>query len=131
MNILHWHIVDLQSFPYESQVLPELSFLGSYTPLHVYTIHEIKDIIEFARLRGKFYQREETSKSSSRSPSCSRVRHSRSYRRLGTRRWPEILDSLLPQWRARRKPRANQPHLPRKLRSHAKTIHRSQRSISR
>ncbi|CAG5113336.1 Oidioi.mRNA.OKI2018_I69.chr2.g7447.t1.cds [Oikopleura dioica] len=52
MNILHWHIVDLQSFPYESQVLPELSFLGSYTPLHVYTIHEIKDIIEFARLRG-------------------------------------------------------------------------------
>lgn len=40
-NTFHWHIVDLESFPYKSHVFPEL-IKGAYTPRHVYTIKAIK-----------------------------------------------------------------------------------------
>ena len=53
LNVLHWHIVDLDSFPYQSEVLPNLSKEGSYTPFnHVYSLNDIKHVVEFARLRG-------------------------------------------------------------------------------
>jgi len=53
LNVLHWHIVDLDSFPYQSAVLPELSGKGSYTPFnHVYSMNDVKEIVEFGRLRG-------------------------------------------------------------------------------
>ena len=45
--------VELESFPYESKALPELSNLGAYSKFnHVYSASVITDLIEYARYRG-------------------------------------------------------------------------------
>ncbi len=52
MNVFHFHIVDDQSFPYESRNYPELSDKGAYNKQDIYSQEDIADLIEFARERG-------------------------------------------------------------------------------
>ena len=52
LNVFHFHIVDDQSFPYESRTYPELSAAGAYNQAHVYSQDDIAALIEFARQRG-------------------------------------------------------------------------------
>ncbi|KER27742.1 hypothetical protein T265_05296 [Opisthorchis viverrini] len=53
MNVLHWHIVDDQSFPFVSCKFPNLSAKGSYDPVHyVYSRDDVSRILDYARRRG-------------------------------------------------------------------------------
>lgn len=52
MNVLHWHITDSQSWPFESAVFPELSRAGSYCKECVYRVSDIRHIVAQAALRG-------------------------------------------------------------------------------
>lgn len=54
MNVLHWHLVDDNSFPYQSKVYPELSAKGSWlnNPNHIYNHDQIRKIIDYAKDRG-------------------------------------------------------------------------------
>eukprot|EP01113_Clastostelium_recurvatum_P013610 TRINITY_DN1724_c0_g1_i3.p1 TRINITY_DN1724_c0_g1~~TRINITY_DN1724_c0_g1_i3.p1 ORF type:complete len:531 (+),score=117.02 TRINITY_DN1724_c0_g1_i3:2207-3799(+) len=51
MNVLHWHIVDAQSFPMQSAAYP-LLWKGAWSPSERYTTQDVKDVVEYARLRG-------------------------------------------------------------------------------
>lgn len=52
LNIFHWHITDSHSFPLVVAKHPELHRLGAYRPEKIYTPEAIREIVEFARIRG-------------------------------------------------------------------------------
>lgn len=52
LNRFHWHISDSQSFPYVSKAYPQLAQYGAYSSREIYTADDIKEIAEFARVRG-------------------------------------------------------------------------------
>lgn len=52
LNRFHWHITDSQSFPFQSKHYPELAKYGAYSSHEIYTPEDVKEIAEFARVRG-------------------------------------------------------------------------------
>lgn len=48
LNVLHWHLVDEQFFPYQMETYPEISEKGSYGRRRVYTTEDIKRVIDEA-----------------------------------------------------------------------------------
>lgn len=52
LNRFHWHITDSQSFPFLSKYYPQLAEHGAYSNKEIYTRDDIKEITDFARVRG-------------------------------------------------------------------------------
>ncbi|RAL51230.1 hypothetical protein DM860_010732 [Cuscuta australis] len=51
LNVLHWHIIDEESFPLEVPTYPNL-WKGAYTKMERYTVEDASDIVHFAKMRG-------------------------------------------------------------------------------
>lgn len=51
LNVLHWHILDEQSFPLEVPSYPDL-WKGAYTKWERYTVEDAYEIVDFAKRRG-------------------------------------------------------------------------------
>ena len=51
MNVLHWHLTDAQSTPFDSARFPLLK-RGAFTPRHTYTPGDLRTVVEYARERG-------------------------------------------------------------------------------
>ncbi|GAB2216073.1 hypothetical protein Droror1_Dr00023840 [Drosera rotundifolia] len=51
LNVLHWHIIDEESFPLEVPTYPYL-WEGAYSKWERYTVEDGKDIVNFAKMRG-------------------------------------------------------------------------------
>ncbi|KAG9046317.1 N-acetyl-glucosamine-6-phosphate deacetylase [Tulasnella sp. UAMH 9824] len=52
LNVLHWHVVDSQSFPLQVPAFPELSEKGAYDSKSIYRVEDIKQIVEYAGSHG-------------------------------------------------------------------------------
>ncbi|ONK62350.1 uncharacterized protein A4U43_C07F2980 [Asparagus officinalis] len=51
LNVLHWHIIDEQSFPLEVPSYPDL-WKGAYTKWERYTVEDAQEVVNFAKNRG-------------------------------------------------------------------------------
>ena len=52
LNVFHWHITDTHSFPFYSRRVPQLALYGAYSPRKVYSPEDVREIIDYARVRG-------------------------------------------------------------------------------
>ncbi|KAI0036191.1 N-acetylhexosaminidase [Vararia minispora EC-137] len=52
MSVLHWHVVDSQSFPLEIPGFINISRLGAYSPSSIYSTLDVEDIVHYAGARG-------------------------------------------------------------------------------
>ena len=52
LNVLHWHLIDIESFPVQSERYPLLSGKGAFKPNLVYTKDNLTDIVHYGGLRG-------------------------------------------------------------------------------
>ncbi|KAL0484177.1 hexosaminidase [Acrasis kona] len=52
MNVLHWHIVDSDSFPVFIPDYPELSGKGAYSTKAIYTQQDVESLVDYAYRRG-------------------------------------------------------------------------------
>jgi hexosaminidase len=52
MNVLHWHLLDSQSFPVASQAYPQLSAAGAFAAAATYTLDDLRAIVAYAKQRG-------------------------------------------------------------------------------
>ena len=51
LNVLHWHLVDAQSFPFDSPSANQ-AVKGAYAPNMVYSYDDIRETVELATSRG-------------------------------------------------------------------------------
>ncbi|GAA0152650.1 glycosidase [Lithospermum erythrorhizon] len=51
LNVLHWHIIDEESFPLEVPTYPNL-WKGAYSKWERYTVEDAYEIVSFAKMRG-------------------------------------------------------------------------------
>ncbi|XP_045139187.1 chitooligosaccharidolytic beta-N-acetylglucosaminidase-like isoform X2 [Portunus trituberculatus] len=52
LNTLHWHITDSQAFPLALHALPNMAYYGAYSARQVYTPAQVRDLVQYARVRG-------------------------------------------------------------------------------
>lgn len=52
LNVLHWHIVDDQSFPFVSNKLPRLAQKGAFSAEEIYTPEDVQDVVTYAKTLG-------------------------------------------------------------------------------
>jgi len=52
MNVLHWHIVDDQSFPFVSNSLPGLAEGGAFAPELTYRPRDVREVVHHAKSLG-------------------------------------------------------------------------------
>ncbi|OAV99134.1 hypothetical protein PTTG_09171 [Puccinia triticina 1-1 BBBD Race 1] len=52
LNLLHWHIVDAQSWPLHLPAHPQLSRHGAYAAHQTYSLEDLKELARFANARG-------------------------------------------------------------------------------
>ena len=52
MNVLHWHLIDSQSFPFESTTWPELYTNGRYREGASYSVEDVQEIVLHGKERG-------------------------------------------------------------------------------
>lgn len=51
LNVLHWHLDDSQSWPMQMSSYPEMT-KDAYSPREIYTEHDMRRVIAYARARG-------------------------------------------------------------------------------